>query len=106
MNVVNSEEVVVAVVMAAVEAAEHLAEAAEAAAVESVAIAVVVASYIDHVVAAGKVAVSNRIQSLYWVSMLSLTSSYLLRSSSSDFHFRCPNLPADSCLRSAGSHNC
>ena len=43
MNVVNSEEVVVAVVMAAVEAAEHLAEAAEAAAVESVAIAVVVA---------------------------------------------------------------
>lgn len=106
MNVVNSEEVVVAVVMAAVEAAEHLAEAAEAAAVESVAIAVVVASYIDHVVAAGKVAVSNRIRNLYWVSMLSLTSSYL-RSSSSDFHFHCcPNLPADSCLRSAGSHNC
>lgn len=91
---------------AAVEAAEHLAEAAEAAAVESVAIAVVVASYIDCVVAAGKVAVSNRIRSLYWVSMLSLTSSYL-RSSSFDFRYQqCPNLPADSCLRSAGSHNC
>jgi len=99
--------VVVAVAMAAVEAAEHLAEAAEAAAaVESVAIAVVVASYIDRVVAAGKVAVSNRIRSLYWVSMLSLTSSYF-RSSSSDFRYQhYPNLPADSCLRSAGSHNC
>ena len=46
-NVVNWEEVVVAVATAAVEAAEHLAEAAEAAAVvESAAIAVVVA--LDH----------------------------------------------------------